>query len=495
MPELLVGIDVGTYSSKGVLVSPDGTLLRSEIVEHGVDMPRPGWAEQDADGVWWSDTVRLCRELLDGGNHQASDVAAIAVSAIGPCMLPLDEAGRPVRSGILYGIDTRATEEIALLERNIGSDEIFAACGMTLSSQAVGPKILWMQRHEPGAWRQVARITTAGAYLTYRLTGNHVVDRHTAGHFLPLTDVHAQDWSPRWSDRVLDGRDLPRQAWSDEIAGAVTATAAAETGLREGTPVAVGAVDALAEAISVGVVRPGDLMIMYGSTTFFILVLDSPHPDRRLWMVPGAFPAQHNLAAGMATTGAVTRWFRDELASDATYAELFGQAATVQPGAGGLLVLPYFSGERTPRNDPSARGVIAGLSLSTTRGELFRAVLEAVGYGVRHNLATFGETGACVERIVAVGGGTKDGTWPQIVTDICGTAQMIPETAIGACYGDAFLAGVAVGMLTRNDITTWVKPGQTVEPNGELADLYDQRYGEFLALYNKTRDIVHRLRA
>ncbi len=493
MAELLLGIDIGTSGSKAALVRQDGTLLRTHAVEHDVSLPHPGWAEQDADGVWWSDAVRLCRAVLDGKPYSGRDVAGVGVSAIGPCMLPLDRAGRPVRPGILYGIDTRAGAEILQLERDIGDQDLFDAAGMTLSSQAVGPKILWFRNHEPELWRLTARITTASSYLTYRLTGEHVIDRHTASHFLPLTDIHHLDWSGRWADAVLDGRALPRQAWSDELAGTVTASAAAETGLAEGTPVAVGAVDALSEAISVGVTEPGDLMIMYGSTAFFILVLDRPHPDRRLWTVAGAFSGQYNLAAGMATTGALTRWFRDQLASGTGYADLFAEAADVAPGAGGLVVLPYFSGERTPRNDPAARGVIAGLSLSTTRAHIFRAVLEAVGYGVRHNLETFDELQAPIKRVVAVGGGTQTATWPQIVSDICGVSQVVPATSIGASYGDAFLAGLAAGLLRRDQLAGWITPGITIEPNRELGELYDLRYRDYLALYEQTKDIVHHL--
>lgn len=493
MAELLLGIDVGTASSKAALVRPDGTLLRTHTVPHDMSLPHPGWAEQDADRVWWADVVTLCRTVLNGEPYSGRDVAGVGVSAIGPCMLPLDSAGRPVRPGILYGIDTRAGAEILQLERDIGADDLFEASGMTLSSQAVGPKILWFRRNEPDLWRLTTRITTASSYLTYRLTGEHVIDRHTASHFLPLTDIRTLDWSSRWADRVLDGRALPRQAWSDELAGTVTAPAAIETGLTEGTPVAVGAVDALSEAISVGVTEPGDLMIMYGSTAFFILVLDRQHPDRRLWSVAGAFPGQYNLAAGMATTGALTRWFRDELASDIEYADLFTEAADVAPGAGGLLLLPYFSGERTPRNDPAARGVIAGLSLSTTRAHLFRAVLEAVGYGVRHNLETFGELQAPINRVVAVGGGAQSATWPQIISDITGIGQVVPKTSIGASYGDAFLAGRAAGLLARDQLASWITPGRTVVPNRRLAELYDLRYHDYLALYEQTRDIVHRL--
>jgi xylulokinase len=497
MSRLLLGIDIGTYSSKGVLVEPDGTVRKSHVVEHEMDIPHPGWAEQDADAVWWGDVVKICHALLDGDPYSGGDVGGVAVSAIGPCMLPLDSRGRPLRPGILYGVDTRAGEEIEYLNRELGESRVYEFSGMALSSQAVGPKMLWMRNHEPDLWQRVAQITTASSYLIYRLTGEKVMDRHTASHYMPLMEMCTLEWSDRFAGGIVSSDKLPRLGWSDELAGQVSRAGAEETGLKAGTPVAVGAVDALSEAISVGAVEPGDLMIMYGSTAFFILVLDAPKPDRRMWTVAGAFEGQYNLAAGMATTGSLTRWFRDELAADlprdTAYATLFSEAETVEPGAGGLLMLPYFSGERTPINDPKARGIIAGLTLAHTRQQMYRALLESVAYGIRHNIETFQSIGAGVKRVVAVGGGTQSTTWLQIVSDVAGISQTVPALTIGASYGDAFLAGLAAGILRREDLYSWVKTGKTVAPNPALKVRYDRFYADYILLYQQTRDIVHRL--
>lgn len=497
MRDLLLGIDVGTYSSKGVLVEPDGSVLKSCVVEHQMDIPKPGWAEQDADDVWWKDVVRMCHSLLDGSPYSGDDVGGIAVSAIGPCMLPLNAKGKPLRKGILYGVDTRASEEIDYLNRKLGEEAIFDFSGMALSSQAVGPKILWLKTHEPDIWKDVNHIVTASSYVIYKLTGEMVMDRHTASHYMPLMDINSLEWSDRYANELVPPGLLPRLGWSDEVAGQVSLEGARATGLNAGTPVAVGAVDALSEAISVGVVNPGDLMIMYGSTAFFILVQRDMISYPRMWTVAGAYPQQYNLAAGMATTGSLTRWFRDELAKDlpeeAGYDHLFAEALTVLPGSEGVLGLPYFSGERTPINDPKARGVIVGLSLAHTRNHLYRAILEAVAFGIRHNIETFESIGAEVNRVVAVGGGTRSKTWLQIVSDVAGVSQDVPSLTIGASYGDAFLAGLAAGIVTREDLLTWVKPGYTIDPNEENRETYDRNYGQYLKLYHQTRDIVHTL--
>jgi xylulokinase len=374
---------------------------------------------------------------------------------------------------------------------------VYGFSNMTFTSQAIGPKILWLKRREPEMWEQTRHITTASSYLVYRLTGERVLDRHTAGHYMPLFDPESGEWSERFAEHIAPLGMLPRLAWSDEKAGEVSEAGAQETGLERGTPVAVGAVDALSEAVSVGAVEPGDLMIMYGSTTFFILVLDRPVPDRRTWSVPGAFRGQFNLAAGMATTGSLTRWFRDELArdlpEDEAYERLFASAEEVAPGSNGLLMLPYFSGERTPINDPRARGLIAGLSLSHKREHLFRAVLESVGYGIRHNLETFQAMGAPLRRIVAVGGGTKSSTWLRIVSDVAGVVQQVPSQTIGASYGDAFLAGLAAGAVKREDLERWVETGGEVRPDEQRRAAYEPLYRDFLELYEKTSGVVHRL--
>ncbi|MFZ5992997.1 MAG: FGGY-family carbohydrate kinase [Deinococcota bacterium] len=231
--------------------------------------------------------------------------------------------------------------------------------------------------------------------------------------------------------------------------------------------------------------------------SLLLLVQGSPTPDPRLWTVAGARQGQYNLAAGMATSGSLTRWFRDELARDLSgteaYKRLYQAAEQVPAGARGLLVLPYFSGERTPINDPKARGLIAGLSLSHRREELFRAALEGVGYGIRHNLETLGEVGTSVRRAVAVGGGTQGRTWLQIVSDISGQEQLLPEVTLGASYGDAFLAGVAGGLLRWDDLERWVRLKGRVAPNPAHKARYDELYRIYLEIYAATRTLMHRL--
>jgi xylulokinase len=377
-------------------------------------------------------------------------------------------------------------------------------CGNSLSSQSIGPKILWLSRHESDTFRRTRHILTATGYLVYRLTGKTCIDYYTAATFAPLFNINTLTWDETMCSGIVDSNLLPAPAWSANVAGKLTPEAASITGLAAGTPVIVGTTDAAAEAISVGVAWPGELMIMYGSTLFLIHVTDHLVVDPRLWTGVYLLSGRWALAAGMATSGAITRWFRNEFSASEVqveteggvnaYAALASAAARVPPGSKGLVVLPYFSGERTPINDPLARGIIAGLTLSHSRAHVYRAILEGVAYGLAHNLEVIHETGVTTSRAVAVGGGTKNELWLQLVSDVTGIEQTVPSQTIGAAYGDAFLAGHSIGLLPQlDDIKTWVKPSKVIKPDPTTQKIYQGYYREYRRLYPTLKEQMHAL--
>jgi xylulokinase len=484
---LVLGIDIGTASAKGVLATPTGEVVATAAREHALSLPRPGWAEHDAERVWWDGVLALCRELVPAAGGR---LAGVCVSGIGPCVVPCDAAVRPLRPAILYGIDTRATEETAELEDRLGANAILARGGSVLSSQALGPKLLWLRRHEPEIWSRTAAWHMASSFAVARLTGEYVLDHHSASQCDPLYDMAAQGWARDWATEICGDAPLPRLAWPADVVGTVHAAGAEATGIPVGTPVMAGTIDAWAEAFSVGVRRAGDLMLMYGSTMFLVEVADAPDAHPGLWLTAGVEPGSRSLAAGMATSGSLTAWLRD-LVGNVDYGELVRQAADSPPGSHGLVVLPYFAGERSPLFDPDARGVIAGLTLSHTRGDLFRAVYEAIGYGVRHILETFATAGASPGRVVAVGGGTQGDLWTQVVSDICRLPQTVPEQTIGAAYGDALLAAIGSGLVAVE--TDWTRKRAEVEPREAGPDAYDERYDLYRRLHPATTEIQHAL--
>jgi xylulokinase len=483
--DVVLGVDVGTSSTKGVLVTTDGRILARTERRHVVDNPRPGWFEADPV-TWWDEFVSIARELT--AHHPDRPVAAVGVSGMGPCVLLADERDRPVRPAILYGIDMRAGRQIERLDAELGSDEILRRCGSALSSQAAGTKIAWVADEEPAAFAGAKRLFMPSSWLVRRLTGGYVLDHHSASQCTPLYDVHRLDWYRPWVERICPGLELPPLLWSGDRAGEVTAEAAELTGIPAGTPVATGTVDAWAEAVSAGAHEVGDLMLMYGTTMFLVHTVDKPLTQPSLWGTVGALPGTRTLAGGLATSGSITAWVRDLTGSD--FATLVGEAADSPPGANNLLVLPYFSGERTPIMDPRARGVVAGLTLAHTRGDLYRAVLEGVGFAVRHNLETFAEAGGNIRRVVAVGGGAQGALWTQIVSDITGRPQVIPTHTIGASLGMAFLAA---GLVAEPVLGQWNPPAEVREPDVAVRDLYDDLYAAYRRLYPDTAEVVHGL--
>ena len=503
--DLLMGIDVGTYETKGVLVTPEGTVVATEVMPHKMIFPRAGWAEHDPEGTWWGDVTHVSKALLATEGISPDQIKGVGISAIGPDVLPIDEDLQPLRNGILYGVDTRAVDEIAEMNERHGADYIFNACGNALSSQATGPKILWIKKNEPEVYEKARWFVDATTFIVARLTGRVVVDHFSAGSHHPMYDPWKRDWNDELNDGIVERERLPELAWTHELAGEITEWAAKETGLNVGTPVSVGTIDAGAESFSVGVTEPGEMMMMYGSTIFMIQVTDNDQArDERLWVAPYLFPGTWCLLAGMATSGALTRWFRDSFAAELVAAEEAGgepaygvltrEASESQPGSNGVIVLPYFSGERTPINDPKAKGVIFGLSLTHTRGDLFRATLEGMGHGIKQHVDMFTDMGAPPHTIQAVGGGTKNAVWLQSVSDISGVPQKVAPVTVGASYGDALLAAIAVGLVSGPEaIREWQGEGTTVTPNPAMAETYAPLHQIYTELYQATKEQMHTL--
>lgn len=485
MTELLLGIDIGTASTKAVLARPDGSVVAQASRSHATSMPRPGWVEHDAQSVWWADVVALSRQLLP---TTRGAIAAVGISGIGPCVVPCDAKDDPLRPAILYGVDTRAATEVRELTQQFGADEILARCGSALSSQALGPKLAWLRQHEPDVYVRTKRWHMASSFVVARLTGRWVLDHHSASQCDPFYDLADCAWDREWLDAVVPELPMPDLAWPSDIVGYVSARAEAGTGIPRGTPVIAGTIDSWAEAASAGVRRPGELMLQYGSTLFLVLGADTRANDDSIWTTRGVDPDCLSIAAGLATGGSLVEWLR-ELFGLGTFDEIAVEGARSPPGANGLLILPYFAGERTPILDPDARGAIMGLSLHHTRGDIYRAALEGIAYGVRHNLEVM--AAAPPTRVVAVGGGTASDLWLQAVSDVTGLTQDVPRVTIGASYGVALLAAEGAQLLAP--YSSWFSPARTVRPEPDTHQKYKELFGLYRDLYPATRSIQHAL--
>jgi xylulokinase len=233
---------------------------------------------------------------------------------------------------------------------------------------------------------------------------------------------------------------------------------------------------------------------MYGSTIFIIELTTERVRDARLWYAPWFFPGQHASMSGLSTSGTLSHWFREnfarELNSETAVVELAAEAAASPPGAKGLVVLPYFSGERTPIHDPQAKGMIFGLDLTHSRADIYRAVFEGIACGTNHVFETYADAGAPPRRILAAGGGTKNEVWSQATSDVSGLTQIVREKTVGASYGDAFIAALAIGDAKPTDIRYWNPVAREIVPNASLRPTYEKQYRTFRELYPRTKDLM-----
>ena len=499
MSNYLIGVDIGTGSSKGVLIEvTNGTVLAQSTIPHGVSLPYPGWVEQDAEKIWWGEFVQIVQELLQESGIARHDILGVGISGIGPCVLPVDDTFNPLRPAILYGIDTRATAEIEQYLQNLGEEEVFRRAGCELSSSAVAPKILWLYNNEPEVYNKARWFLTCQNFIVARLTGKASIDNYTASTYSPIIDVEKRSWIDETTAGINPTAKLPQKYWTSEVVGGVTAQAARITGLQEGTPVIAGTIDAAAEAVSIGNYSVGETMAMFGSSNSIIAITSAYTRSKTFWGLNWLFPDQYAVVGGMATVGTLTKWFLEniyradpETQDQNPYAQMAELLSMSQPGANNLVALPYFEGERTPINDPIARGAFFGLTLRHTQADIYRALLEAVSFGIRHNLEKLAEEDIEVKLINAVGGGAKNLGWMQLIANIADVDIRIPQGVSGASYGDAILAGIGVGVYKdASQARIWDEAALNLKPDHSDAIVYDRLYTVYRSLYEQTKHLL-----
>ena len=489
-----LGIDIGTYESKGVLVNIRGEVISQSAKKHEMIVPQSGWAEHRPIEDWWGDFTFISNDLIKKSGCDPKLIQAVSTSTIGPCMLPVDREGEPLMNAVLYGVDTRAYKEIEYLNKTIGKEKIFKFNGNALTTQQVGPKILWLKNNRPEIFSKTYKIVNGAAFINLKLTGNYAIDHFTGAFTSPLYDIQKQEWSNELLNDLIDLEQLPKLVWTDEIIGEVNKKASKETGLAEGTPVVAGTCDAAAEALSVGVLSPGDMMMMYGSTMFFISITDTILSDDRLWYAPWLFQGEHSLMAGLATSGTLTHWFKNNFAKDLQGDDIFiklaKEAEQSPPGSKGIIFLPYFSGERTPIHDTHAKGTFFGLDLTHNRSDMYRSIFEGIAYGTNHVFDTFKELNYIPKNLYSVRGGTKNKIWSQTTSDIIGLNQILRKTTLGASYGDAFLAAYACGDLKKDDLNNWNGVDYEIEAKNDNNNIYSKGYKNFRKLYENTKNLM-----
>jgi xylulokinase len=459
----LVGIDVGTTGVKAVAISPSGEVLATEEEPYPLSTPRPGWAEQDPED-WWHAAETVIARL-------PFDEIRLGLSGQMHGLVCLDEADRVLRPAMLWN-DQRTAAECGEIEARLGLERLIELTGNRALTGFTAPKLLWLRRHEPDVYARIRRILLPKDYVLLRLTGEHGIDAADASGTL-LFDVRGR----RWSEEVTDALEIPRE-WLPAVS--------------EST-VHGGAGDQQSAALGVGVVRPGTLSVVLGTSGVVFAVLPEyrAEPEARVHVFCHAVPGTWEAMGVMLSAAGALRWFRDALAPGASFAQLVAEAEEWPPGAEGLTFLPYLAGERTPHADPSARAMFEGLSLRHGRGGLVRAVLEGVAYGLRDSLELLRGLGVDARLGRASGGGARSRLWLEIVASVLGVPLELTEVEEGSAYGAALLAGVSNGVFAGAEeaVEACVRVRDRIEPNEAWSRVYDEGYARYRALYPAVKSL------
>jgi xylulokinase len=457
MNDVLVGLDVGTTGVKAVAVSPDGGIVATADEGYPLSTPRPGWAEQDPDD-WVRAAEAVLARLPEGPIGLSGQMHGLVALGAG------DEVLRPA---ILWN-DQRTGAECAEIERRLGLDRLIELTGNRALTGFTAPKLLWVARNEPEVWGCIRHVLLPKDYVRLRLTGERVIDAADASGTL-LFDVGAR----RWSEEVCAALEVPGE-WLPEAF--------------ESTEVA-GAGDQAAGALGVGIVEPGPVSVVLGTSgvVFAVLPAYAPDPEARVHVFCHAVPGSwHAMGVMLAAAGSFA-WLRHLFG--AAYDALDTEAARWTPGSEGLLFAPYLQGERTPHADPDVRGAFTGLSLRHDRGALSRAVLEGVAYGLRDSLELLRGLG-CTPSVGRVsGGGARSALWLSIVASVLGLPLELTESDTGAALGAALLAGVRAGVFadTAEAVARCVRVTARVEPDPEWVGAYAAGYRRYRDLYPALR--------
>ena len=499
-----MGIDTGTNSSKGVLIDDEANIIAVHSTEHSMTNPAPGYYEHDADQDWWSDFCIISKKLIEKSGVDPKDIKAIGSSALGADCLPVDDNCKPLRKAILYGIDSRAIDEMAELTEMYGEEQIRKWYGRPLCSSDVMPKILWIKNKEPEIYEKTSKFLTGSSFITAKLCEAYTIDRFLGlASFNPLYNIDGTP-NPELCKPICRPTQLAKVHEANDIIGYVHEKASRETGLSTNTAVTCGTDDSGAEAISAGLLAPGKCFIQFGSSIYMILGTDKLIDDSRIWREEFIVPGLCDMSAGTNTAGSLTKWYRDTLFTEAkllekaggpdAYITMMKDVAGIAPGSDGLITLPYFAGERTPINDPYAKGILFGLTLKHTRAHLYRSALESICFSVNQQLTIMASHNTPIDQILIVGGGSKNEIWMQICADVLGKQIDIPAVTIGACFGDALIAASAVkhpGFESFEDMIKYIKPGKSYYPDMAKHEIYIKYQAIYDALYPTTANLMH----
>jgi xylulokinase len=492
--EIILSIDLGTTGLKVGLVNTAGMVEAAASSEYAIDSPKPGYAEQDPE-QWWKAFIQCCSSLKSSHPALFSSVDGIGICGQMHTQAHLDASMQVVRPAITW-MDQRSSS----IAQRINGDKakkaaVFRETQNVATTTYTATHLKWLKEHQPDVWSRIRHVLIAKDFLKYRLTGQMAIDYSDASGTL-LFNVKERRWSEAMYElfEVPQGF-LPEAKPSDEIIGTVSAHAARETGLKEGTPVANGSADCSTAALGAGMVRPGQVTLVIGTAGVVAVCADHPLPDQKDRTICWNYCLRDKwVMMGITqTAGESLNWFRTAFDQNGSTGQsskdVFEQYNTairdIPDGSDGLIFLPYLNGERTPYWDSNARGVFFGINLATRKAHFIKAIMEGVSFALRNCMETLESLGITVDQVMAVGGGLKSETWLNTLGKI--TRKPIhtvglPDTGL---VGNMLICSKALGLISSipeavGKVCTYDREINFPDAHSE----YEKQYKQFLALYD-----------
>ena len=494
--ELVAVIDAGTTGLRTMIFNGKGGEVGRDYQEYQSFFPKPAWVEQNA-GDWWQAVMFTAKKVLKKTSIKASDIVGISVTNQRETIVPVDEAGTPLRRALVWQ-DRRTIPECERIRKILGNDKIYSITGLTIDPYFSASKILFVKEHQSDIFKRTHKFLLVHDFIEMKLSGRFITDWSNASRTM-LFDIEKHEWSNEICDSLeIPMEKMPQTYPSGQIIGEVTKEAAKETGFIEGTPIISGAGDQQAGALGLGVVSKGRLSCTTGTGTFLIGFLDKPlrDPHKRALCSCHAVPEAWVMEASMFTTGSLYRWFRDQMSEyekhkakeegKDPYELLNDEAAQSPPGANGIIVIPHFAGAGAPHWNPYSRGIIAGLALGHSRNDVIRAIMESICLEIRKNIIVMRDLNIPTTEVRVTGGMTRSMVFNQIQADVYGIPVLLSSTEEATALGTAMLILKGANIYKSYDeiADNMVEISETLKPTPENQEKYLKIYDLSQKIYN-----------
>ncbi len=487
---LYIGIDLGTSSVKLLLMNGKGGIEKIVCKEYPLYFPHPGWSEQNPED-WWIQTIEGLKELTM--ECDKAEIAGISFGGQMHGLVILDEDDQVIRPAILWN-DGRTVKETDYLNTVIGKDKLSEYTANIAFAGFTAPKILWVKENEPENFGKIKKIMLPKDYIAYKLSGVHCTDVSDASGML-LMDVKNKCWSQEMLDICsISSEQLPKLYESYEIVGNVKEQIANELGFSTKCKIVAGAGDNAAAAVGTGTVGDGMCNISLGTSGTIFISSKKFGVDKNNALHAFAHSDGHyHLMGCMLSAASCNKWWMDDIIGTKAYKD--EQEKITKLGENNVFFLPYLMGERSPHNNPNARGTFIGLTMDTSRADMTQAVLEGVAFAIRDSLEIARSLGIRIERTKICGGGAKSFLWKKMIANVLNIKVDVIETEEGPAYGGALLAAVACGEFASVEEATnaVIKVVDTIEPDTELAKKYDKQYKKFVKIYPAVKELFNEI--